>query len=121
MDPARRELFPDWERSSRLLVAKFRADSAHHIGDPAFEQLIHALRESSPDFCKLWKRHEVSTSGPARRVVRHPTAGALVFEHAVFHPAEAQDQRLVLYTPLPENDTPAKLARLLERTEAIAA
>jgi hypothetical protein len=28
LDPARRELFPDWERSIRLLVARFRADSA---------------------------------------------------------------------------------------------
>jgi hypothetical protein len=37
----------------------------------------------------------------------------MVFEHAVFNPAESPDQRLVLYTPLPEEDTPAKLARLL--------
>src|SRR5438552_13290191 len=29
MDPARREMFGDWERASRLMVAKFRADSAH--------------------------------------------------------------------------------------------
>ena len=56
MDPARREMFPDWERSSRLMAAKFRADSAHHIGDPAFEQLIATLRKSSPEFCKLWKQ-----------------------------------------------------------------
>jgi hypothetical protein len=37
----------------------------------------------------------------------------MVFEHAVFNPSEAPDQRLVLYTPLPEEDTAAKLARLL--------
>ncbi|HEX4189223.1 MAG TPA: helix-turn-helix transcriptional regulator, partial [Solirubrobacteraceae bacterium] len=42
-DPARREMFTDWERSSRVLVAKFRADSARHIGDPEFESLIEAL------------------------------------------------------------------------------
>ena len=52
MDPGRREIFPDWERSSRLLVAKFRADSARHLGDPAFEELIAALRQSSPEFCQ---------------------------------------------------------------------
>ena len=39
----------------------------------------------------------------------------MVFEHAVFNPSEAPEQRLVLYTPMPEQDTPAKLARLLER------
>jgi hypothetical protein len=35
------------------------------------------------------------------------------FSHAVFHPAEKLDQRLVLYSPMPENETAAKLARLM--------
>jgi hypothetical protein len=35
------------------------------------------------------------------------------FSHAVFHPAEFTEQRLILYSPLPENDTAAKLARLM--------
>ena len=112
-DPARRELFPDWQRSSRLLVAKFRADSARHLGDPAFEQLITALRKSSPEFCREWKRHEVARAGEGRKEINHPVAGRLVFEHAVFNPAEAPDQRLVLYSPVAESDTPAKLAQLM--------
>jgi hypothetical protein len=32
----------------------------------------------------------------------------------VFHPSEHSEQRLVLYSPLPDNDTPAKLAALLD-------
>jgi hypothetical protein len=43
-------MFTDWKASSRLLVAKLRADSARHIGDPEFEALIAALRSSSRDF-----------------------------------------------------------------------
>jgi transcriptional regulator with XRE-family HTH domain len=115
MDPRRRELLLDWERSARLLVAKFRADSALHLGDPEFEQLIHALRQSSPEFCKAWKRHEVARAGEGRKEVLHPVVGKLVFEHAVFHPAEAPEQRLILYSPTPEHDTPAKLARLMHQ------
>jgi len=114
MDPSRRELVTDWDRSHRLLVAKFRADSAHHLGDPSFEELIESLRQSSSEFCKAWKRHEVARTGEGRKVLEHSEAGTLVFEHAVFHPAEAPEQRLVLYTPVPEQDTPAKLAELLE-------
>lgn len=113
MDPARREMMSDWERGARLLVAKFRADSARYLGDPQFEQLIHALRQSSPEFCAAWKRHEVARSGEGRKELRHPTAGTLVFAHSVFRPVEASEQRLILYSPLPEQDTPAKLARLL--------
>jgi transcriptional regulator with XRE-family HTH domain len=113
MDPARREMFPDWERNARLCVAKFRADSARHIGDPSFEELIHTLRKSSPEFCTCWKRHEVARGGGGRKELRHPVAGTLVFEHAVFGPQETPEQRLVLYTPLPEADTQAKLGALL--------
>lgn len=115
MDPARREMFTDWDRSSRLLVAKFRADSARHLGDPGFEHLISALRRSSPEFRQAWKRHEVARSGEARKELRHPEEDMLAFEHAVFNPVEAPEQRLILYTPLLDYDTPAKLARLLER------
>jgi transcriptional regulator with XRE-family HTH domain len=114
-DPARREMYADWEKSYPLLVAKFRADSAHHLGDPAFEELIHALRQSSPEFCKAWKRHEVARTGVGRKEVRHPDVGLLVFEHAVFHPVEAPEQRLILHSPTPEQDTPSKLARLMEQ------
>ena len=113
MDPARRALFTDWEPGSRLLVARFRADSAHHLGDPEFEQLIHALRQSSPEFCREWKRHEVARTGPGRKELRHPEVGRMAFEHAILHPADAPDQRLVLYSPLPDHDTSAKLAQLM--------
>ncbi len=113
MDAARREMFPDWERSTRLIAAKFRADSARHIGDPEFERLIASLRKSSPEFCRAWKKHEVARSGEGRKTIIHPVVGTLVFEHAVFNPQEAPEQRLILYSPMPDEDTPAKLARLL--------
>jgi transcriptional regulator with XRE-family HTH domain len=122
MDPSRRQLMPDWERGARRVVAKFRADSARHIADPAFERLIASLRAASPEFRKWWERHEVSTGGEGRKELVHPVAGKLVFEHAVFR-HEASDQRLVLYSPLGEEDTPAKLAGLLEEgasTPAVA-
>jgi transcriptional regulator with XRE-family HTH domain len=114
MDPARREMLSDWERSTRLAVAKFRADSARHIDDPSFQDLIQTLRSSSREFCKAWKRHEVARSGEGRKEINHPDAGLLVFEHAVFHPAEAPEQRLILYTPVSESGTREKLAELLE-------
>jgi transcriptional regulator with XRE-family HTH domain len=119
-DPMRREMFTDWERTYPILVAKFRADSARHLGDPEFEKLIHALRHSSPEFCEAWRRHEVSAAGSGRKELRHPTEGTLVFEHAVFTPADAPEQRLILYSPLPEHDTAEKMARLVESSHAKA-
>jgi hypothetical protein len=114
MDPARREMFADWERSARLLVAKLRADSARHFGDPEFEQLITTLKKSSPEFCRAWKRHEVHRGGEGRKEIHHPVEGRMEFEMAVFSPQESPDQRLVLYSPVPEHDTPQKLERLMD-------
>jgi transcriptional regulator with XRE-family HTH domain len=119
-DPARREMFTDWERSSRILVAKFRADSARHLGDPEFETLIKALRDTSPDFCRAWKRHEVTSSGEGRKDLMHPIAGTMSFSHAVFHPNAAAEQRLVLYSPLPENETSEKIEALMANRGVIA-
>jgi hypothetical protein len=39
--------------------------------------------------------------------------GTLLFEHAVFHPQDTPEQRMILYSPLPDEDTPSKLATLL--------
>jgi transcriptional regulator with XRE-family HTH domain len=114
MDPRRRALMPDWPAHVRLVVAKFRADSARQLGDPAFEELIVALRQASPEFAKAWKRHEVAHSGQGRKELHHPEAGPLVFEHGVFHPSETPDQRLVVYSPVPETGTAERLAELMD-------
>jgi transcriptional regulator with XRE-family HTH domain len=116
LDPVRREMLTDWEHGSRLCTAKLRADHARHLGDPAFEQLIESLRNASPEFCKAWRRHEVASSGEGRKVLLHPVAGRLVFEHAIFNPVDSAEQRLVLYTPVQGEDTAEKLADLLAVT-----
>ncbi len=72
-DPARREMFTDWERSSRLLVAKFRADSARHLGDPEFEQLIAALARVEP---RVLPGLEAPRGGPRRRGPQGPAPPA---------------------------------------------
>jgi hypothetical protein len=121
MDPSRRSLCStDWATSARLLVAKFRADSARNIGDPAFEELITALESSSPEFRKLWKKHEVAGSGTGRKDLDHPVVGPLVFDHAVFTHGELNEQRLVVYSPSCEGDTRTKLAQLVEQDVAAA-
>ena len=84
-----------------------------HLGDPSFEELIQQLRQSSPDFCKAWKRHEVARAGEGTKTLRHPVAGPLLFEHAVFHPVESPEQRLTLYSPVADSGTAEKLGELL--------
>jgi transcriptional regulator with XRE-family HTH domain len=112
VDPRRRELMTDWEASARTCVAKFRADHARHLDDPAFDELVQALRGASREFCRFWKRHEVARTGSGRKELVHPEAGRLIFEHAVFHPTDEPEQRLILYTPVPGTGTAEKLEAL---------
>jgi transcriptional regulator with XRE-family HTH domain len=115
MDPGRRTLHEDWNQGARRLVARFRAQAARHVGDPDFESLIAALQEESPDFREWWELHEVAASGVGRKVLKHPEAGKLVFEHAVFRPEDHPEMRCVLYTALADAKTPEKLAKLLAK------
>lgn len=113
-DPARRTLISDWAQGARHAVARFRADSARYVGDPEFEELIEAVKESSAEFCRWWKRHEVVRSGTGRKLLRHPVAGEMTFEHAIFKLDEQPEQRFVLYTPL-AGDAVSKMQGLLGR------
>jgi transcriptional regulator with XRE-family HTH domain len=99
MDPARRPMLDDYEQLVRRLVARFRADHAANVGDPRFEELIAALRESSPEFRKFWSAHEVRGSGEGTKTINHLSGRKLVFEHATFRHAVNPEQRLILYTP----------------------
>src|SRR5262249_6324180 len=96
MDPGRRTLHKDWNAGARRLVARFRAQAAGYVGEPDFEGLIKALQSDSPEFREWWDLHEVASSGVGRKVLNHPEAGKLVFEHAAFRPAdENPDLRLI--------------------------
>jgi transcriptional regulator with XRE-family HTH domain len=120
-DPARRALMPDWKRTGRVLLSRFRADYARHVGDPAFDRLVSDLHDASPEFRKWWAQHEVKGGTDGRKELNHPVEGRMLFEHAAFKHIEHDDQRLILYTPLPDEDTPAKMRRLLERRSSAAA
>jgi transcriptional regulator with XRE-family HTH domain len=117
-DPARRALMPDWKRSARILASRFRADYARHVGDPGFDRLVSDLHDASPEFRKAWAQHEVKGDTDGRKEMIHPVEGRMLFEHAAFRHAEHGEQRLILYTPLPDEDTPAKMQRLLARRAA---
>ncbi len=112
-DRTRRRRFKNWEASARNAVARFRADNARHLGDPDFQELIEAVHDASPEFREWWPRHEVAQSGIGTKELKHDVVGKLFFEHAVFKLEETPEQRLVLYSPLPRCNTPAKMAALL--------
>ena len=50
--------------------------------------------------------------------IRHPNAGAMAFEHMSLSIDDGSDMRLIVYTPLAEQNSIAKLQKLLDEIPA---
>jgi len=107
-----RRMVPEWERKVCGTLAEFRAARACYPGDVGFEELIEELKQVSPEFCCCWQEHEVSRSLDGRKILEHPVAGHLEFEHVTLQVPNDPDLKITVYTPLVE--TRAKLHPLLE-------
>ncbi len=104
----------DWDESARLILAEFRSDYGRHVGDPWFAELIRDLEAASPQFRQWWTQYDVLEPMDRRKVMNHPVMGTLVFEHVTLLVPENPDLKLMIYSPLPECDTPNKLRQLME-------
>jgi transcriptional regulator with XRE-family HTH domain len=115
-EPRAAELFVNYDEEVPYLVARLRAAYARHVGDPEWEEDIRRLSELSPEFAKLWARHEVAE--PAVRVqrFRHPVAGTLTFTRTELDVAAFPDLRISVHTPH-DGETRARLPLTRRATE----
>lgn len=112
LDPAERELFPDWELATRGLVAGFRQSVGTEIDDPRFIELVGELSLASPRFRELWARHDVANRRGATVRFDHPVVGELVLNREKLLLSEAPGLVLAVYHPDPGTDAADKLALL---------
>jgi transcriptional regulator with XRE-family HTH domain len=112
-DADHRRLLVDWEAVARASLAMFRADSARYAGDPDFERLVAQLTRQSPEFALWWPRREVARPLAGHKRIQHPIAGRMLFEYSSLGAGDPPDMKLIVFTPLEEEDTVQKLDRLL--------
>ncbi|MFC3324126.1 helix-turn-helix transcriptional regulator [Mesorhizobium cantuariense] len=117
-NPHHRRLLVDWEELARTVLASFRAASARYVGDPDFERLIELMTRSSPEFRSWWPQRDVAHRLSGVKHVRHPSAGAMTFEHMSLSIGDGSDMKLIVYTPLAEQNSVAKLQTLLDALPA---
>lgn len=110
-DPAWRAALPDWDTVTRRMVAQLRAHSANHLDDPAWQSFLRRLSAASPEFKRLWDRHEVTEAATEHKPVRHPRLGMLRFDLATSWLLPGGEVRLVVFTPA-DKRTAARLADL---------
>ncbi len=107
----------DRELELPLLAANFRAHYVRHLGDPAWEGLVEALLEASPEFVEIWARHDVAAHATRTKVYRHPAVGEVSVVISGFVPASAPDTKLIVYTPA-DGPSQERLRWLIAHPEA---
>lgn len=79
------------------VVTGLRATRTRYPGDPAVTGLVDELRLGSPDFARLWERHDVQAAPMLTKTFDHPVVGELTVDCDALDLTE-QDQHLVLYS-----------------------
>jgi transcriptional regulator with XRE-family HTH domain len=89
----------DWEMRARRLVAEFRADCRSRIEEPELKRLVNELSQSSSDFERFWKQHDVLERQGGQRQFQHPKLGLISYSQVTLRPVEQEQLKLVLLQP----------------------
>ncbi|MEU1009615.1 helix-turn-helix transcriptional regulator [Streptomyces sp. NPDC005890] len=112
LDPAGRELYPEWHAVAAQTVAHLRVNAGRYADDPELCALVGELSVRSEDFRRLWADHEVRECAYGVKKVRHPVAGLLTLPYETLTPPTDPGQTIVAYTPEPGSETAERLALL---------
>ncbi|AGZ40990.1 helix-turn-helix transcriptional regulator [Actinoplanes friuliensis] len=93
------------------VVRRLRGTLARYPADPTVTGLIEELCEGSPDFARLWERHDVEAVPVLRKTFRHPVVGDITLDCDAMT-LEDTDQHLVLYSA-PKGSRDAEALALL--------
>jgi transcriptional regulator with XRE-family HTH domain len=112
LDPAERDLYPDWDRAVVGMVASFRASIGTDNDDPRVAQLVGELSLASERFGRLWARHDVKALAGGSVLMRHPEVGQLNLRREKLPIGESGGQLLVIYHAEPGSDAAVALTGL---------
>lgn len=87
------------EDATRHMTARFRAAMAGHLADPTWKTLLKRLRDQSPDFRRVWDRHEVVAPAGKRKEFRNAHVGRVTVDHTDLWVSPEVGPRLVTYVP----------------------
>jgi transcriptional regulator with XRE-family HTH domain len=88
-----------YEAMAARIVSKLKMDYSQAGGESDFEGLVQELRETSPLFCALWDRPEITARSEGVHLVRHPRLGDITLEHTSYQVEGARTLRALIYAP----------------------
>ncbi|MFI6338805.1 helix-turn-helix transcriptional regulator [Streptomyces sp. NPDC050535] len=93
------------------VVMELRTTLARYPTDTAVTGLVDELRDASPDFARLWERHDVQAAPVLTKTFRHPVVGEITVDCDSLTLTD-RDQHLVLYSA-PQGSPSAEALALL--------
>lgn len=78
-----------------------RYTAAHYPNDRLLAELIGDLSINSPEFAKLWSRHDVQLCSSDTKLLHHPEIGDLDLHYEVLHLPDSNGQRILTHTATP--------------------
>jgi transcriptional regulator with XRE-family HTH domain len=114
MHPSARVFEVHWEREARRCLASLHARYDQYPDDEWLSELIDELQEGSPEFRAWWPEHEIVLDCGSLYEINHPLVGHLALHPTVFPMPEQPDLQMIVYTPLEQEDSRAKLRGLMD-------
>ncbi|MFI5689274.1 helix-turn-helix transcriptional regulator [Streptomyces sp. NPDC051636] len=112
LDPAGRELYPEWSAVAAQAVAHLRLNAGRYADDRDLCALVGELSLKSEEFRRMWADHQVKECAYGVKKVRHPVAGLLTLPYETLALPADPEQTIVAYTPEPGSETAERLALL---------
>ncbi len=93
------------------VVMELRSTRARYPSDPAVAELVDDLRDGSPEFARLWERHDVQPAPMLTKTFRHPVVGEVTVDCDSLTLTD-RDQHVVIYSAPPGSRDAEALALL---------
>ncbi len=113
-NPSQKELLVEWENEARKCLAQFRFSSDQYVGELWFTELVDDLKYASPHFNEWWTKYDIQAAHGKCKILNHPLVGRLVLQATTMLFPDYSELKIIVYTPLAEEDTAEKLAKLAE-------
>lgn len=101
LDPAAREMYPDWERIATETVAIMRHTAGVDPRDPRLSEIVGELSMQSQEFRTRWASHDVRFHNTGTKTLRHPVVGELTLSFERFDLAAESGLTMFTYTAEP--------------------
>lgn len=105
--PEWRSRVTDLDEYLARLVAQFRVSMADNVDEPGWKDLVRRLRAVSPEFERLWTRHDVTMTQAVVKTFTVPGHGSLRFDFSYLWLGPRSHVRMATLIPADEHTAAA--------------